>query len=319
MKSLFVFILLFWGGTVGFAVQNGKLGVLATVNGSPITLSDVLELSGWQETRLPFIYQGEQLNKQLGALRKETLERVIDRKLIFLDFKNKKFKLPKDFEENNLDRIAENYNIDDRDELKTLLESKGIAYSEFKQKAYENAAVDALTYDTCFRNVFITPKQIDDYYKAHKNEFTSPEQVRLQVLMLKTNGIHKDDLATLTKNLTSTLIGKSKENFNNAVLLYSEGPNVREGGDIGLMETSKLRKDFVDAIKSAKPCDIVGPIESPDAYYFIRIDELIPKREKGLKETKKNIEEKLSATQQKSNYNDYVKKLRTKASVQYFD
>ena len=86
------------------------------------------------------------------------------------------------------------FDAKNRDELEEFFKKHGSTIAEFKEKAYENAAVDLLINEKCYMDVYITPKHIYDYYAEYKSDFTTPEQVRLQILKLKADGVHKDEL-----------------------------------------------------------------------------------------------------------------------------
>ena len=298
--------------------EYDNVGVLASVNGRPITVVDVLEVCGWQEARLPFMYSGKTLQEEIAKLREKALEDVISRKLVYQDFNTLGIKLPREYVENNLDRLMSAFNVSNREELQEYLDSNGSSLSEFKEKAYENSAVDALIYEMCYRNVYITPKQVYDYYEENKKEFTTPSEMNLQVIKINENGIHKEQLETVIQHLKSILIGKGAKEFKDATLLYSEGPNIEDSGDIGWIERDKLRDDFSNAIKDAKSGDVVGPINTGKDVYFIRIAGENEKKVKSFEDAKEEIREKLTEEKQALNYKEYIDRLKSKAYVKYY-
>ncbi len=190
--------------------------------------------------------------------------------------------------------------------------------AEFRERAYENVAVDILINEMCFADTFVTPKSVYDFYVEHKDEYSTPRQLRLQILKLKSDGIHKDELDNLSVHLKKVLNGNSKNEFDDAVLLYSEGPNIERGGDIGWIEKSKLRKDFSEYVKVAETGQVVGPIKSKEAYYFLRVDDVIKEKTDSFKDVHKKIEEKLLAKQKEKNYKTYVESLRSKALIKKY-
>ena len=298
--------------------ETEKIGVVATVNGESITLMDVLEVCGMEEARLPSLYKGEQLKKEVRKLRLSTLNVLIDRKLVYQEFKEKGYKLPKSFVEKNLDYLVQVFNVENRQELEKELKKHGSSMAIFKKKAYEKAAVDALTNDICYRDVYITPKQVYDYYIKNKDQFTSPGEIRLQVLKLKANGVHKEELDVLSEHLSKSFKKKDEKEFNDAVLLYSEGPNVEKNGDIGWIDSSKLRSDFKSVVKNVQVGDIFGPIESVDAYYFLRVAGIKRKKTESFKEVKEKIKNKLTGEQRKKDYKAYIGKLHKKAYIKRY-
>ena len=60
--------------------------VLATVNGEPISLGDVLQITEAKEFQAASAFTGETLAKAVYALRLEAVDELIDNKLILADF-----------------------------------------------------------------------------------------------------------------------------------------------------------------------------------------------------------------------------------------
>jgi peptidyl-prolyl cis-trans isomerase SurA len=297
--------------------QIERVGILALVNGKPITLLDVLRLCGPEEARLPYMFQGRMLEEQVVKLRLEALEEVINRKLIYSEFSTKKFELPISYIQMYLDKIAESYNVNDQKSLRELVEAKGQSYEDFKREAYENAAVNALINDRCYTNINVTPEQIFNYYKKYENKFITPEQIEIQILKLKMQGMHRKEIDSLSDILAETFKNADKRAFDDAVLMYSEGPEVQNGGNIGWIERDKLRKDFAKAVKYAKVGDVVGPIKSKEAYYFLRVNDKKTKVVETFKDAKDNIKDKLTMEKKKKEYDAFIKNLRNKSSIEY--
>ena len=297
--------------------KDETMGILANVNGNPITLADVMELTHTKESQLPLLYKGEILQKELWKTRKEALETVIERKLFFAEFKKNEYKLPRDLVESNMDLLLKAFNVSSRYELENILREEGKTMGEFKSKVHESIAVDALIYARCYKDVFVTPKCISTYYDSHKNEFTSPASVRLSVITIKKTGVHKQDAEELSKVLESALKSGDLETFKDSVSLYSDGPNLEKGGDLGWISVPELRKEFSSVIKDYKKGTVYGPVNTNEAIYFLRITDYTNSKVKTYEECKGAIKEKLTDEAKKKSYDNYVKDMKAKAYIDY--
>ncbi len=295
-----------------------NIGLLATVNGSPVTLTDVLEICGYEESRLPLMYSGNELNKNIEKIRLKALNAAIDRKLIYADFEAQGFKLPDRFVNENLDYLIKMFNVDSRQELEKIFASQGKSMAEFKANAYENAAIDAYIYNKVFKPVYITPRDLFDYYNEHRDEFTTPAKIKLSIISLKTNGVHAKEIDQLSETLKNSFANSGSESFSDAVILYSDGPNLDKKGDIGWIELAELRSDFSDVVKGSKKGEIIGPVKLKEAYYFIKIDDLKEAVSAPFPDVKEEIDNKLSSKQREERYKSFVKDLRKNAYIQYF-
>lgn len=297
--------------------KDETIGILATVNGNPITLADVMELTYTKEAQLPLLYKGEVLQKELWKARKEALETVIERKLFYEEFKKNEYKLPRDLIESNMDILLKAFNVASRHELENILREEGKTIGEFKTKTYESIAVDALIYARCYKNIFVTPKDVSSYYDLHKSEFTSPPSVRLSIITIKKTGIHKQDINELSKSLESSLKSGDLETFKDSVALYSDGPNLEKGGDLGWINVPELRKEFSDIITDYKKDTVYGPVTTNEAVYFLRITDYTGSKVKTYEKCKATIREKLTEEAKKKSYDNYVKDIKTKAYINY--
>lgn len=298
--------------------KDEDIGVLATVNGAPVTLADVLDLSASGEAQLPMMYKGKELNDAILKLRKEILELVIDRKLVYEDFKAHGFKLPREFVENNIDQLLKSFHLNTRHELESMLRESGKTLDEFKSKAYESMATDALIYGQCYRDAFVTPKDVYDYYQSHKSDFTSTASVKLRVLTLKKKGAHEQDAVPLSKHLEKNLKNKGEAEFIDAVSLYSDGPNLENGGELSYISVEDLRKEFAEVITEYKEGLVYGPVDTNDAIYFFIIKDFKDAHSVTYEEAKDEIKKKMMDDCKRNAYKSYVKELRKQAYIQYF-
>ncbi len=302
----------------GGGAKDEVFGLLATVNGDPITIFDVLEECVWEESRLPFMFQGKELSDEVGKLRAKTVDRIIERKLIYTDFKERGFTVPREFVEDNLDTLMLLFHVTNRRDLQKVLDSQGSSMGELRDKAYERLAVDALVNDLCYRDAYASPKEIREYYDQHPEEFSSAASVKLQVLALKTNGAHSDNLAELVDHLKGKFANADEAAFKSSVTMYSEGPNLDGGGEIGWIERGKLRKDFAGSLEKAKKGDVAGPVKADEAVYFLRVADTMPGAMKSFNDAKEEIRKNLLFEKRKSKYQDYLDRLKIHAVVKRY-
>ena len=303
---------------IQYQPEKENIGLLATVNGIPITIIDVLEHTANEESRLSAMYKGQDFRSEVEKVRKTALETVIDRKLAYENFKTFDFKLPRDFVENNLDQLLKSFNVGTRQELEKLLSTYGSNLNEFKDKAYESAAVDSLLYEKCCRDAYVAPKDVFAYYETHKNEFIMPAEYNLSVLSLKREGVHKADLEPLTEHLIKALSDNQVKSFEDAVSLYSDGPSVDKNGNIGWIDVRTLKKDLAEALKLPQTNHVYGPVKTKEAYYFIRVNDIKPSIIQPFSQVSSDITEKLLSEQRDENYKKFMAKLRSEAYIVYY-
>ena len=156
--------------------ENRIDSVLASVNGEPVTLLDVMLESGHDEGRLAAMFTGERLYSETEKLRRKIVDEIVVRKLIFNEYKANPFEIKKQHIEDVVDSIAQTMGDGTRAGLERKLKSYGATMREIRDKALEKIAVDVLMMDHCDRRVFITPRQVYEHYRSNARLWTRPDK-----------------------------------------------------------------------------------------------------------------------------------------------
>jgi peptidyl-prolyl cis-trans isomerase SurA len=290
--------------------------ILASVNGEPISLLDVIYESSFSESRAYAIYSSKEIFSEIQKLRKKILDDIIDRKLILLEYNTTKpFTVPRQYVENLIDELAMNFGCNNRAELIEKAKEAGTSIEELRKKARTRVITQIMVQQYIYTVVNLTPREIYEYYQKNKKEFSTDPQVRLQLLLI---GKEHKDQKRIKQELTEAFKKADKKIFTGMVRLYSSGPGAMRGGDLGWIECSELRPEFSKVTKGKKVGTIVGPIETDEGIYFLRIND----RKKAVKaEFSKmipDIKAKIEAERKEKAYKAYIAKLRKKSIITYF-
>ena len=294
--------------------------VLVSVNGEPITLLDVILETGNREKELAGIYSGQRLYDETVELRKETVEQIVFRKLIYEKYTVEPFDIQRQDIENLLDEFVRSSGVESRAALeKNFLES-GITPERLREQAKERIAVEVLLKRDCDHHVFVTPKEVYEDYKEHPEKWTIPEKISLQILQINvTAGSAGGDPEAAVKAVRKALDqDPSQKNFTRLVLEKSDGANASSGGIMEGSEFDKLRPEFITALKGKKSGDVVGPIEAPEAYFFLRVVGTEPARLVPFNKANREVREALLKEKIAEKRKEYAKQVRQHAAIRYF-
>ena len=134
--------------------------ILASVNGIPISLSDVLYESRRTEARLGMVYSGKQLYDEVLKLRRQILDDIIVRKLVLSEYKKKQFDIPQQYTETLLDEIMESYGCENREELAERARKSGTSLAELTKKTTEKVIIQVMVNSFYFNYVNVTPREL---------------------------------------------------------------------------------------------------------------------------------------------------------------
>ncbi len=117
----------------------------------------------------------------------------------------------------------------------------------------------------------VSEAQEKKYYDDHQNEFAQPEEVHARHILIKVG-------PNRTAAQAKAAIEKAKrriengESFAKVAREVSEDPGTKDrGGDLGYFPRNRMVKPFADAAFAAKPHQLVGPIRTSFGYHLIEV------------------------------------------------
>lgn len=309
--------------TAGNGLAQGRTnlanGVMAWVNQSIITYQQVQELMlpSVQPLMRKYRNQPEEFEKQLGQLRSEILEELIDHRLIIDEFKASGGLIPNRYIEDEIrNKIRDRFG--DRVSLTRELQAKGQTSEDFREDVKENIIADFMRRRALSNEkILISPKKIESYYQTNHAEFTVGEGVRLRIITLGKPG-GEDNVAK--KKLAEEVLAKIRGGaaFAEMASSYSEDSFAREGGDRKeMLETSTLREEFREPASKLPLKTPSSIVETPDGFYILQVDERTPAHVRPLNEVREEIEKTLVLQERNRLQKNWIKRLRKKSFIVY--
>lgn len=293
-------------------------GIAAIVNGEVITFSQVRGLTLPRERLLRQQLHGEELEKQLTAVRKEALQDLIDRQLIVQSFKKEGLSLPDYFVEQRMnDIIRENFGGDRNTFIKTL-QAQNYSLSEFKKNELEKIIVAAMRGKNVKPNTTASPTKIEEYYRTHRAEFTSKEEVKLRMIMIPSRSTEGNSASQ--KAMAEEILGKlaAGADFARMAQMYSEDSTRDLGGDWGWIERKTLAPELEKVAFNLPVKKTSNIVELGGNYYILRVDEKRGGVTKSLAEVRGDVEKKLLQEEAQRLQENWLAGLRQKASIRTF-
>ena len=293
-------------------------GIAAVVNGEVITYSQVRSLSAPQERMLRQQYTGAELTKKLTELRELAVKDLIDRRLVIQAFKKESFEIPDHLVDMRIQEIIRESFGGDRNTFVKTLEAENFTLGEFKQKEMEKIIVGAMKGHNVKTNSVVSPTKIEEYYRKHRDEFTSKEQIKLRMIMISG---HKDTAnAPAQKELAEEVLGKlaSGAEFEQMAQMYSEDSTKDNGGDWGWIEHKTLAESLEKFAFSMPVGRISNIIDYADNYYILKVEDKHGGSTKSLTEVRADIEKKLIQEEAQQIQERWIAGLRQKAYIKTF-
>ena len=293
-------------------------GIAAVVNGEVITYSQVRALSAPQERVLRQQYTGQELASKLTELRELAVKDLIDRRLVIQAFKKESFEIPDHLVDMRIQEIIRESFGGDRNTFVKTLEAQNFTLGEFKQKEMEKIIVGAMKGHNVKTNSIVSPTKIEEYYRKHRDEFTSKEQIKLRMIMISG---HKDTAnAPAQKELAEEVLGKlaSGAEFEQMAQMYSEDSTKDNGGDWGWIEHKTLAEPLEKFAFNMPVGRISNIVDYAGNYYILKVEDKHGGSTKSLNEVRADIEKKLVQEEAQQIQERWLASLRQKAYIKTF-
>ncbi len=296
-------------------------GIAAVVNRDVITVSQVRELVGARERSMRDVYQGDDLAKRVGELRQSALKDLIDRQLILQEFKaleEKGASIPDYVVNDRVQKIIREEFGGDRAAFVRTLQAQGYTLTRFKDIEREKIIVQAMRQSKVDKNFVISPTQIRNYYDHNKPAFSTPDQVKLRMIVIR-EGEAGDVPTGANKRQTAEEIRQKLAegaDFDRMAQMYSEDASTQEaGGDWGWIERNTLTEPLTRVAFSLKPGEVSKVVTLDGAYYILMAEARKNAQVRPIGEVRDEIERNLIQQERMKSQERWIETLRKKAYI----
>lgn len=252
---------------------------LITVNGTKITQEDVdsalMNATQGRFNQVPAEKQAE--------FRKQVLEQLVAKELVFGDAKKTGVLKTKDFKD-------EFVKVQDR------------VKKELAIQVWQKQQLD---------KVKVSNKELKNYYDKNKEEFNEKETVHARHILVKTEAEAKD----IVKSLKSSKGEALKAKFIEEAKAKSTGPSGPKGGDLGYFAEGQMVPEFNDKVFSMKVGTLSEPVKTQFGYHVIYLEDKKAKKTLAFTEVKSFIEQRLKMEKFKVVMQAKMEQLKNKATI----
>ena len=281
ISSLTMFLFLLSLCVYGNALAQDD--VLATIGDREVTMSDLNKTIGYLDS------QKQQMIEQNPQLKEQLLRQLVQ-SIVLTD-------------------LAKKAGYDKKPDI---IESLEFYKNNFLATEYvKMEIVDKIT---------VSEDDIRAYYDAHKDDFQTPEMIRVRHILIKVDPGASEEDKLKAKEKTEDILKKIKSGEDFAKLaseLSDDTMTKPKGGDLGFMSRGRLVKPFEDAAFALKPGEVSEIVETQFGYHIIKAEE---KKDAGVEpyETVKDrIQQRLLQERIQSEVTAFLEKALKDAGVEY--
>jgi peptidyl-prolyl cis-trans isomerase SurA len=262
--------------------------VVATVDGDPITMRDVVEFAA--STGNPVSADG------VGSeAAKAALKALIEAKLLEQEVKKYEDKVDESEVDRYIAALRSQKHLNE-EQFRQALVQNGITYEDFRKRARMEVEKMAMIDKEVRDKIVIPPSDIQAYYDAHKDDFTIKSE-RLRIAQV---------LIALPDNATAAQIAAAKkkadaihnravhgEDFGGLARRYSDDASKANRGELGWFAPGDINDAILSALRPLKPGEISPVVRTKFGFHILHLEEHEVPGPRPLADVREEIRQKL--------------------------
>ena len=293
-------------------------GLAAKVNDTVITVGDVMtEIQRSPRLRGHF---ASSTAKDAATLYSETLEMLIDRKLILQAAAEKKMEMQEWVVDNRIREIVKDGFDGDMNKLTAALAQSRVALSDWRNTIRDDLIIQAMRYQLIEKNLQATPVAMQKEYKEHRARYATEAKTTVSVILLRPAREGDKETPSVTTRGEEILARLEKgENFADLARRYSSDSHAKDGGqwkDVNPEEA--FRSEIAKTIANLKVGEFSKLVNLDGWGFIVRKDEETVGKPKTFSEAYDEIARNVKNDTAKAEYDAWMKRLRAQAFVKTY-
>ena len=286
--------------------------VLVKVNGDPILLSDLRSMVEDRVSLLRAQFPAEEIEAQMPALTTQILAGMVDQKMMLQRADLVGITIDANMVDRQIQNLRDSNAFTTDAELDAALEQMGLTMDELREQVRDNLRQQRLAFDEVQRQIFVSETEINEYYEGNPDQFTAPEQVRLeQLVFIGEPAALRDQAfeaaAEVQAGAEASAVGEK----------YVNGQHVADTGSF--IAVADLTEGLAATVPALPVGSFSDPIETTFGYSIVRVVERNEQNVAGLDDAREAIRQRLTSDKSQERMDEYVRNLRETASIEIVD
>ena len=179
------------------------------------------------------------------------------------------------------------------DEIRAAYDRTADKYQRAEQRVIRYLVVETTKLE---RLLPVEDAELQAYYEEHRDEFLEGEQANARHILIRVPADatpqQKTEIEAKANSVAQILAAGG--DFAEVAAKHSEDPGSKDnGGDLGWFGRDRMVKEFEDAVFSAKPGELVGPVLSEFGYHIIRVEGFRPEHQQPFEEVEFQVRQRV--------------------------
>jgi parvulin-like peptidyl-prolyl isomerase len=292
--------------------------IVAKVNGDIVSQNEIARTAKQMADELKAQgANGSQLQGALDEREKDILRDRIDQLLLVQ--KGKDLNINVDSEVSQyVAKLQRQSRITDTEKFHDYVrQQSGMTYEDFLAEYKKQTVTREVIGQEVGRHISISPKEVQDFYDAHKSDFIREEKVYLSEILISTDGKDAAGMAATEKKAKQISADASKgQRFADLARDNSDASTAKDGGALGGYKKGDLNKAIEDAVWNLPRGAVTQPIKIQTGYEIFKVEDHTKAGLAPLADVKSDIENALYGPKMQPRIREYLTRLRQQAFLQ---
>jgi peptidyl-prolyl cis-trans isomerase SurA len=309
------------GTQTAFAVPDSQSQVidrvLAVVNGEVITLSELNEAKARFRLHLeipdPIRMNSTDSDPVPGD--RELLNRLIEQKLQLQLARKNGIQAETSEVDGLLEEIRRNGRYYTEGDLREALRKEQISVDRYRKNIENDIVILKLANREIKSGIFIDQEELKSYYEKNSDRFRLPDKVRLrQILLLVPSPDREQEIQEKAGEFAARI--RNGADFQSLAETYSQGPNAKDGGELGFLETAHLLPAVTQALKGVEAGGVTGPVRTTAGVQIFQVEEISAGQVQPFESVEDAIRDALYQEKAARRYEEWVQNLWNSGQVE---
>jgi peptidyl-prolyl cis-trans isomerase C len=289
----------------------------AVVSGAVITQEDLDREVGLVIRRLQ--REGQVVgDSELGEVKKNVLEGLINKELIYQESKKTGFEVERSILEDRLKAMKARF--PDEAQFKAALAGMSLSEKTLMEQIEKGLAIQHLIDEKFARKIIVSESETRAFYDTQPDLFKRQEELNASHILIKVSqDADASQKASAKKKIQN--IQKRLENGEDFAVLakaLSEGPSAPRGGDLGYFTRGRMVPPFDKAAFALKKGEVSDVVETQFGYHLIKVIDRKPEGKIAYEEIEERLKNHLIQAKVQKEVEQYVKDLKERVKVERF-
>ena len=248
-----------------------------------------------------------QKDQPLSGIEREELQRsflvqLIDRELIHGEARRLNITVT----ETDVEAALQDYRQDYPDtSFELMLEERGLTLPAWREELKESLIMEKLLDQAVYAQVTIKDEEIASYFKANREQFDRPSQVRARQIVVSTEEEGQKVLGLLRQG----------QDFAEVAAKYSLSPDAEQGGDLGFFGRGEMPQEFDEIVFDLPVNRLSDLVKSEYGYHIFLVEEKRKAKRLSRREASEDIRSILEASKKEEVYLKWLQDMRARAVI----